>query len=57
MTCSEDSKTDKPSRSKATYPMLRTDGLGLAEERLRELPLLILHRLDELRGYRRNGAH
>ena len=37
--------------------MLRTDGLGLAEERLRELPLLILHRLDELRGYRRNGAH
>jgi hypothetical protein len=37
--------------------MLRADGLGLVEERPRELPLLILHRLDELRSYRGNGAH
>lgn len=36
--------------------MLRADLLGLVEERLRELLLLLLHRLDQLRGYN-GGAH
>uniref|UniRef100_A0A0A9EI83 Uncharacterized protein n=1 Tax=Arundo donax TaxID=35708 RepID=A0A0A9EI83_ARUDO len=35
--------------------MVCAHGLGLVEDRLRELLLLLLHRFDELRSYR-NGA-
>lgn len=37
-------------------PVLGADGPGLVEELLRELPLLLLHRPDELRSHRRDGA-